>query len=146
MHLFTEPQEDLEYLAQQISKYPAKSLSALFELLSKELQQHAKKDRRRGRPMRAAALHSASDYLTESKREVSYLTSDASDIPIQEIRFRAYAISRFRYGKLAEFLSSLSTSLEQQKQYIVSGYLKEVQSRLVVAEKISPSEVSEVIS
>ncbi|MBI2666902.1 hypothetical protein HYX13_04780 [Candidatus Woesearchaeota archaeon] len=153
MKLFEEPQEDLEYLAQKNAQLPVHSLVLLLQLLSQELQRHAQKDRYRGRPMRSLALRYASVYLattgncfsSSSRSTNSSLSgassSETSDISAQEVKYRAYTLSRLRYGQLAEFFSSMATVLEQQKQYVVSGYLKEAQSRLIVAEMISPQEL-----
>lgn len=149
-----EPQEDLDYLAQQIAKYPKRSLSTLFDLMSKEFQEHAKKDRRRGRSMRSLALKAAGEYLatsnlylvTSPSSETSTFLGtqntgeESAEIRLSELRFRAYELSRFRYGELAHFFSEMATSLEGQRQYVMSGYLKEVQSRLCVAERLSPEE------
>ena len=140
---FQEPEEDLEYLAPKVAHYPAKSLATLFQLLSREFQEHAKKDRLRGRPLRSSTLKSASDSLsTSGKYLLSSSTSpfSAKEISPQEISYQAYTLSRYRYGRLAEFFTEMEKKLQEQRQYIVAGYLNEVRDRLLIAEKISPLE------
>ena len=140
---FQEPEEDLEYLAPKVAHYPTKSLATLFQLLSREFQEHAKKDRLRGRPMRSYTLKSASDFLSTSGK---YLLSSfispfsAQEISLQEISYQAYAFSRYRYGRLAEFFTEMEKKFQEQRQYIVAGYLNEVRDRLLIAEKISQPE------
>ena len=161
---FQEPEEDLEYLALQIVQFPTKSLALLLQLFAKELLQHAKKDRLRGRPLRSISLHSASEYLSTSGKYLassvgeavsatsagemasatsvvsSALSSAAREISLQEIRYRAYTLSRMRYGKIVEFFTGLEKKMQEQRQYIVAGHLSEARDRILIAEKISPPE------